>query len=51
MKKDHTRAPIVEAIQAFNASGITEFTCPVHKRERGLLGDGSASDSGAESRG
>jgi len=48
MKKDHTRAPLVEAIQAFNASGITEFTCPGHKRGRGLIGDGSAPGLGAE---
>jgi arginine decarboxylase len=48
MKKDHTRAPIVEAVQAFNASGITEFTCPGHKRGRGILGDGNGSGLGAE---
>jgi arginine decarboxylase len=48
MKKDHTRAPILEAIQAYNASGILPFTCPGHKRGRGLLGEAAAHGLGAE---
>jgi hypothetical protein len=44
-----TRAPIVEAIQAHNASGVTPFTTPGHKRGHGVLGDGTAgSGLGAE---
>jgi arginine decarboxylase len=48
MKKDHARAPIVEAIQAYNGSGVMPFTTPGHKRGRGIIGDGNGSGLGAE---
>src|SRR5215212_5017587 len=48
MNKDHKRAPVLEAIQAYNASGILPFTCPGHKRGRGLLGEAAAPGLGAE---
>src|SRR5215207_9785816 len=35
-KEDHTKAPIVEAIERYHKSGIVPFTTPGHKRERGI---------------
>src|SRR5206468_2853347 len=32
MKKNQSKAPIIEAIQKYNQSGITPFTTPGHKR-------------------
>src|SRR4051812_15294143 len=48
MKKNHTRAPIVEALRAYNASGITPFTTPGHKRGRGIIGDDATAGLGSE---
>src|SRR5438128_673083 len=42
MKKDHTRAPVVEALHEYSKSGIMPFTTPGHKCGRGV-DDGSAS--------
>jgi arginine decarboxylase len=37
MKKDQSKAPILEAIQKYHASGITPFTTPGHKLGNGVL--------------
>jgi arginine/lysine/ornithine decarboxylase len=36
MKKDQSKAPIIEAIQQYHKSGIIPFTTPGHKRGEGI---------------
>src|SRR5215203_703039 len=38
-KEDHTKAPIVEAIERYHKSGIVPFTTPGHKRDRGVTAE------------
>jgi arginine decarboxylase len=37
MKKNQSKAPILEAIQKYHASGIVPFTTPGHKKGKGVL--------------
>jgi arginine decarboxylase len=39
MKKNQSKAPIIEAIQKYHESGITPFTTPGHKRGAGVFNE------------
>src|SRR3954462_13812813 len=39
MKKDQSKAPIVEAIKKYHESGIIPFTTPGHKMGKGISED------------